>query len=158
VPEPELTLAISAAGKVFGYTIGNDMSSRDIEGANPLYLPQAKIYAGACSFGPAVLVSDNHAHAFHLTLRVTDEWGRIVFEGESFTATMKRSFAELVEWLLIDNPVPPGSILLTGTGLVPPDSFTLLPGHFVEIHVPEIGTLVNPVVRASELIQKEPDS
>ncbi len=93
---------------------------------------------------------------FHLTLRVTDEWGRIVFEGETFTARMNRSFAELVEWLLIDNPVPPGSVLLTGTGLVPPDSFTLLPGHFVEIHVPEIGTLVNPVVRASELIEKEP--
>ena len=93
---------------------------------------------------------------FHLTLRVTDEWGRIVFEGESSTSTMRRSFTELLEWLLIDNPVPPGSVLLTGTGLVPPDSFTLLPGHFVEIHVPEIGTLVNPVVRASELIEKEP--
>ena len=89
---------------------------------------------------------------------MTDEWGRIVFEGESFTSTMRRSFTELVEWLLIDNPVPPGSVLLTGTGLVPPDNFTLLPGHFVEIQVPQIGTLVNPVVRASELIQKEPDS
>jgi 2-dehydro-3-deoxy-D-arabinonate dehydratase len=156
VPEPEIGVVLGTNGRIAGYTIGNDVSSRDIEGANPLYLPQAKIYAGACSFGPAVLVSDNQAHAFHLTLRVTDEWGRIVFEGESFTATMKRSFGELVEWLLIDNPVPPGSILLTGTGLVPPDSFTLLPGHFVEIHVPEIGTLVNPVARASELIQKEP--
>ena len=158
VPEPEIGVVLGRNGRIAGYTIGNDVSSRDIEGANPLYLPQAKIYAGACSFGPAVLVPENHAHAFQLTLRVTDEWGRIVFEGECFTATMKRSFAELVEWLLIDNPVPPGSILLTGTGLVPPDGFTLLPGHFVEIHVPEIGTLVNPVVRASELIQKEPDS
>ena len=89
-------------------------------------------------------------------MRVTDEWGRIVFEGESFTATMRRSSPSSSNWLLIDNPVPPGSVLLTGTGLVPPDSFTLLPGHFVEIHVPEIGTLVNPVVRASELIEKEP--
>jgi 2-dehydro-3-deoxy-D-arabinonate dehydratase len=87
---------------------------------------------------------------------VTDEWGRIVFEDETSTSTMRRTFTNLVEWLLLDNPVPPGSILLTGTGLVPPDDFTLLPGHFVEIHVPEIGTLVNPVVRASELIEKEP--
>jgi 2-dehydro-3-deoxy-D-arabinonate dehydratase len=156
VPEPEIGVVLGKHGRIAGYTIGNDVSSRDIEGANPLYLPQAKIYAGACSFGPAVLVPDAHDRSFHLTLRVTDEWGRIVFEGESFTATMRRSFAELVEWLLIDNPVPPGSILLTGTGLVPPDGFTLLPGHFVEIHVPEIGTLVNPVVRASELIEKEP--
>ena len=89
---------------------------------------------------------------------MTDEWGRIVFEGETSTARMRRSFAELVEWLLRDNPVPPGSVLLTGTGLVPPDDFTLQPGHFVEIHVPEIGTLVNPVVRASELMEKEPAS
>ena len=158
VPEPEIGVVLGTNGRIAGYTIGNDVSSRDIEGANPLYLPQAKIYAGACSFGPAVFVPEHHEHNFHLTLRVTDEWGRIVFEGESFTSTMRRSFAELVEWLLIDNPVPPGSILLTGTGLVPPDNFTLLPGHFVEIQVPQIGTLVNPVVRASELIQKEPDS
>ena len=101
-------------------------------------------------------VPEGHDSSYHLTLRVTDEWGRIVFEGETFTAKMRRTFAELVQWLLVDNPVPPGSVLLTGTGLVPPDSFTLLPGHFVEIHVPEIGTLVNPVVRASELIAKEP--
>jgi 2-dehydro-3-deoxy-D-arabinonate dehydratase len=156
VPEPEIGVVLGKHGRIAGYTIGNDVSSRDIEGANPLYLPQAKIYAGACAFGPSVFVPEDHAHSFHLTLRVTDEWGRIVFEGETFTATMRRSFDELVRWLLIDNPVPPGSILLTGTGLVPPDSFTLLPGQFVEIHVPEIGTLVNPVARASELIEKEP--
>lgn len=158
VPEPEIAVVLGKNGRIAGYTIGNDVSSRDIEGANPLYLPQAKIYAGACSFGPAVLVPNGgHEPAFHLSLRVTDEWGRIVFEGETFTARMRRTFDELVKWLLIDNPVPAGSILLTGTGLVPPDSFTLLPGHFVEIHVPEIGTLVNPVVRAAELIAKEPD-
>ena len=155
VPEPEIAVVLGRNGRIAGMTIGNDVSSRDIEGANPLYLPQAKIYAGACSIGPAVFVPESHDHAFHLTMRVTDEWGRIVFEGESFTARMRRSFAELVQWLVIDNPVPPGSVLLTGTGLVPPDDFTLLPGHFVEIHVPEIGTLVNPVVRASELIGKE---
>ena len=156
VPEPEIGLVLGKAGRIAGYTIGNDVSSRDIEGANPLYLPQAKIYAGACSFGPTVLVGDAPA-AFQLTLRVTDEWGQIVFEGETSTARMKRSFDELVRWLVTDNPVPQGSILLTGTGLVPPDDVTLRPGHFVEIHVPEIGTLVNPVVRASELIEKEQD-
>jgi 2-dehydro-3-deoxy-D-arabinonate dehydratase len=155
VPEPEIGLVLGKEGRIAGYTIGNDVSSRDIEGANPLYLPQAKVYAGACSFGPAVLVTDT-APAFQLTLRVTDEWGKILFEGETSTSRMKRSFEELVRWLRIDNPVPQGSILLTGTGLVPPDTFTLEPGHFVEIHVPEIGTLVNPVVPASQLIAKEP--
>jgi 2-dehydro-3-deoxy-D-arabinonate dehydratase len=155
VPEPEIGLVLGKNGRIAGLTIGNDVSSRDIEGANPLYLPQAKIYAGACSIGPAVYVPASIDAPLRIRMRVTDEWGRIVFEGETFTARMRRSFAELVHWLLLDNPVPPGSVLLTGTGLVPPDSFTLLPGHFVEIHVPEIGTLVNPVVRAAELIEKE---
>ncbi len=157
VPEPEIGIVLGTNGRIAGYTIGNDVSSRDIEGANPLYIPQAKIYAGACSFGPAVFVPDGEEPTFKLTLRVTDEWGRIVFEDETSTQKMRRTFAELVQWLLLDNPVPPGSVLLTGTGLVPADGFTLLPGHFVEIHVPQIGTLVNPVVRASELIQKEPE-
>ena len=155
VPEPEIGVVLGTNGRIVGYTIGNDVSSRDIEGANPLYLPQAKIYAGACSFGPSVFVPDGGVPTFRLTLRVTDEWGRIVFEDESSTAQMRRTFEDLVSWLVADNPVPAGSILLTGTGLVPPESFTLSPGHFVEIHVPEIGTLVNPVVRASELIEKE---
>jgi 2-dehydro-3-deoxy-D-arabinonate dehydratase len=155
VPEPEIGIVLGTKGRIVGYTIGNDVSSRDIEGANPLYLPQAKIYAGACSFGPSVFVPDGGIPTFRLTLRVTDEWGRIVFEDESSTAQMRRTFEDLVSWLVADNPVPAGSILLTGTGLVPPESFTLSPGHFVEIHVPEIGTLVNPVVRASELIEKE---
>jgi 2-dehydro-3-deoxy-D-arabinonate dehydratase len=157
VPEPEIGVVIGTSGRIVGYTIGNDVSSRDIEGANPLYLPQAKIYAGACSFGPTVYVTNDPEPRFRLTLRVTDEWGRIVYEGETSTSTMRRTFSDLVEWLLADNPVPAGSVLLTGTGLVPPDDFTLVPGHFVEIHVPEIGMLVNPVVRASELIEKEPE-
>ena len=156
MPEPEIGVVLGKNGRIAGYTIGNDVSSRDIEGANPLYLPQAKIYAGACSFGPSVFVSGDHDRPFQLTLRVTDEWGQIVFEGETSTARMKRSFDELVRVAARGQPRSAGSILLTGTGLVPPDSFTLSPGHFVEIHVPEIGTLVNPVVRASELIAKEP--
>jgi 2-dehydro-3-deoxy-D-arabinonate dehydratase len=154
VPEPEIGLVIGRHGRIAGLTIGNDVSSRDIEGANPLYLPQAKVYAGACAIGPAVYVPDDGERPLRIRMRVTDEWGTILFEGETSTARMRRSFAELVSWLLLDNPVPPGSVLLTGTGLVPPDSFTLAPGHFVEIHVPEIGTLVNPVVRASELIER----
>jgi 2-dehydro-3-deoxy-D-arabinonate dehydratase len=156
VPEPEIGVVLGKYGRIAGLTIGNDVSSRDIEGANPLYLPQAKIYAGACAIGPAVYVPDTFDAPLHISTRVTDEWGRIVFEGDTVTARMKRTFTELVHWLVLDNPVPPGSILLTGTGLVPPDTFSLVPGHFVEIHVPEIGTLVNPVVRASELIEKEP--
>jgi 2-dehydro-3-deoxy-D-arabinonate dehydratase len=154
VPEPEIGLVLGKHGRIAGLTIGNDVSSRDIEGANPLYLPQAKIYAGACAIGPAVYVPESSDSSFRIHMRVTDEWGRIVFEGETFTSSMRRSFAELVRWLLIDNPVPPGSVLLTGTGLVPPDSFTLLPGHFVEINVAEIGTLFNPVVRAAELLER----
>jgi 2-dehydro-3-deoxy-D-arabinonate dehydratase len=157
VPEPEIGLVIGMHGRIAGMTIGNDVSSRDIEGANPLYLPQAKVYAGACAIGPAVFVPDDGPPSFDLRMRVTDEWGKIVFEGETSTARMKRAFEELVHWLLLDNPVPPGSVLLTGTGLVPPDDFTLLPGHFVEIHVPEIGTLFNPVVRAGELTERSTD-
>lgn len=155
VPEPEIGVVIGRGGRIAGLTIGNDVSSRDIEGANPLYLPQAKVYAGACAIGPAVIVPAEE-RAYEITLRVTDEWARVVYEGQTSTSRMRRSFAELVEWLLRDNPVPPGSVLLTGTGLVPPDDFTLQPGHFVEIHVPEIGTLVNPVARASELMQEDP--
>jgi 2-dehydro-3-deoxy-D-arabinonate dehydratase len=155
VPEPEIGVVLGKHGRIAGYTIGNDVSSRDIEGANPLYLPQAKIYAGACSFGPAVYVTDDPEPRFQLTLRITDEWGKIVFEGETSTARMRRSFEELVQWLRTDNPVPQASILLTGTGLVPPDDVTLQPGDFVEIHVPEIGTLVNPVARAADLMQED---
>jgi 2-dehydro-3-deoxy-D-arabinonate dehydratase len=153
VPEPEIGLVLGRNGRIAGLTIGNDVSSRDIEGANPLYLPQAKVYAGACAIGPAVYVPESLDSSLRIHTRVTDQWGRIAFEGETSTAHMRRSFAELVHWLLIDNPVPPGSVLLTGTGLVPPDNFTLLPGHFVEIHVAEIGTLVNPVVRAADLLE-----
>jgi 2-dehydro-3-deoxy-D-arabinonate dehydratase len=154
VPEPEIGVVVTGDGGIGGLTIGNDVSSRDIEGANPLYLPQAKIYAGACALGPTVYVPDDVDAPLRIHMRVTDEYGRIAFEGDTSTARMRRSYGELVRWLLHDNPVPPGSVLLTGTGLVPPDDFTLLPGHVVEIRVPEIGTLVNPVVRASELIER----
>ncbi len=152
VPEPEIGLVLAERGRIIGYTIGNDVSSREIEGANPLYLSQAKVYAGACAIGPAVYVPASEPESFTIGMRILDELGVVAYEGTTSTTEMVRSFAELVEWLMRDNPVPPGSVLLTGTGLVPPESFTLLPGHVVEIHVPEIGTLANPVVLAGDLV------
>ncbi len=153
VPEPEIALVLDGDGDLLGVTIGNDVSSRDIEGANPLYLPQAKVYAGACALGPAV-VSPAPDGPFEIRMRILDQAGAEVFAGETSTSRMKRSFDELVSFLLHDNPVPPGSVLLTGTGLVPSDDFTLEPGHVVEIEVPGIGTLANPVVLASSLLER----
>ena len=147
MPEPEIGLVLGRFGRIAGLTIGNDVSSRDIEGANPLYLPQAKIYAGACAIGPAVYVPDNLEAPLHIRTRVTDEWGRIVFEGETFTARCAaRSPARPLA--ARRQPRAAGSVLLTGTGPRPARQLHAAPGHFVEIHVPEIGTLVNPVVRA----------
>ena len=152
VPEPEIGVVLDDDLDIAGYTIGNDVSSRDIEGANPLYLPQAKVFAGACAIGPAVYVPADWDAPLTIELTIRDSGGEVLFAGETSTAKMKRTFPDLVSWLVRDNPVPPGSVLLTGTGLVPPDGFTLLPGHVVSIHVPEIGTLTNPVVLATELI------
>ena len=153
VPEPEIGLVLGDGGEITGVTIGNDVSSRDIEGANPLYLPQAKVYAGACALGPAVL-SPAPEEPLDIHLRVLGEAGEELFAGETSTTRMKRSFEELVEYLVRDNPVPQRSVLLTGTGLVPPDDFTLEAGHVVEISVPGIGTLSNPVVLASSLVER----
>src|SRR5207247_1884552 len=148
VPEPEIALVLGEDGRIDGVTIGNDVSSRDIEGTNPLYLPQAKIYAGSCALGPAVLTE--WEGPFEIRLRILED-GRELFAGETSTAQMQRSFEDLVDWLSRENPVPPGSVLLTGTGLVPPDEFNLQPGHVVEIEVPGIGTLRNPVGAAADL-------
>ncbi len=153
VPEPEIALVLGDDGGIAGVTIGNDVSSRDIEGTNPLYLPQAKVYAGACALGPAVL-SPAPSEPLEIRMRILDANGDELFTGETSTVRMKRSFEELVEFLVRDNPVPPGSVLLTGTGLVPPDDFTLEPGHVVEIEVPGIGILSNPVVLASSLLER----
>ena len=151
VPEPEIVVVLGKGGSLAGLTIGNDVSSRDIEGTNPLYLPQAKIFAGACAIGPAVLVPDDWEATLEIHMRITGADGAELFAGQTSTAKMRRSFPDLVEWLLRDNPVPDGSILFTGTGLVPPDDFTLEPGHTVDITVPGIGTLTNPVASATEL-------
>jgi 2-dehydro-3-deoxy-D-arabinonate dehydratase len=153
VPEPEIGVVVGEQGNITGMTIGNDVSSRDIEGANPLYLPQAKVYAGSCALGPALLMPPASG-PLEIRMRIYGEAGDVIFQGETSTERMKRSFEELVSYLVRDNPVPFGSVLLTGTGLVPPDDFTLEPGHVVEIHVPGIGTLSNSVVLASSIVER----
>lgn len=155
VPEPELALVLGEGGAMLGATIGNDVTARDIEGANPLYLPQAKLYAGACSLGPAVLLPDDWEAPFAIELRILDADGRLVFEGETSTERMRRSLDELVYFLGRDNPLPAGTVLLTGTGLVPPDDVALSPGQSVEIRVPGIGILRNPVGAAADLIDRK---
>jgi 2-dehydro-3-deoxy-D-arabinonate dehydratase len=152
VPEPELGVVLGEGGALLGLTVGNDVSSRDIEGANPLYLPQAKVYAGACALGPAVLVPDDWDQPFPIELRIRDGAGATVFEGETSTARMKRGLAELAGFCVRDNPVPPGSVLLTGTGLVPEEEFTLEPGMVVEVGIAGIGRLVNTVATARDLL------
>ena len=144
VPEPELTLAINAAGRVFGFTIGNDMSSRDIEGENPLYLPQAKVYRGSCALGPCLLIADTlpPETGIHLTI---SRGGAVAFEGSTPVSQLKRGFDELAGWLFRDNEFPHGCLLLTGTGLVPPGKWTLERGDVITIRIDGIGTLENAV-------------
>jgi len=144
VPEPELGVVIGEDGRPMAVTIGNDVSSRDIEGANPLYIPQAKIFAGGCAIGPALAVPDDWGGVWEIELRIVDGDDEL-FVGATSTAKMRRTPRELVSWVVRDNPIPAGSILLTGTGLVPEDDYTLLPGHRVEITIDGIGTLVNTV-------------
>jgi 2-dehydro-3-deoxy-D-arabinonate dehydratase len=149
VPEPELGVMLGANGPL-AVTVANDVSSRDIEGANPLYLPQAKIYARACALGPALLVPDSWDAHYDIECRILDSDGRELFAEATSTESMCRSIDELVGYLRRDNPVPAGSVLLTGTGLVPGDDVTLTPGYTVEITIPGIGLLRNPVAAATE--------
>ncbi len=144
VPEPELAVIVGRDGPL-AVTVGNDVSSRDIEGANPLYLPQAKIYGRACALGPALLIPDAWDRTFEIECRILDADGHETFSEQTSTASMRRSIDELIAFLFRDNPVPAGSVLLTGTGLVPPDDFGLAPGQSVEIRIPGIGVLRNPV-------------
>ncbi len=147
VPEPELALVVDARGVLAGYTIGNDMSSRDIEGENPLYLPQAKVYRGSCALGPAVVLAGSVADVSRLEihLRILRD-SRTCFEGSTGVCKMKRTFDDLISYLCREQDFPHGVILLTGTGIVPPDTFTLRHGDTIEITVPGIGTLRNPVL------------
>ena len=145
VPEPELTLLCSASGRITGYTIGNDMSSRDIEGENPLYLPQAKVYNRSCALGPCILVSDQPpGSSTRIELDIVRA-GASAFSGATTLASLKREPRVLVDYLFRDNVFPAGCFLLTGTGVVPPDDFTLLPADEIRISIDGIGTLVNTV-------------
>ena len=146
VPEPELALVISPDLRIVGYTIGNDMSSRDIEGENPLYLPQAKVYDGSCSLGPAVTLPDEFPPLSEVTITLLIERdGREAFRGETSLSMLKRTPEELVGWLGKETSFPNGAVLMTGTGIVPPDEFTLRPGDRVEIGMTGVGALRNVV-------------
>jgi len=144
VPEPELTLLISPAGTIVGYTIGNDMSSRDIEGENPLYLPQAKIYDGSCALGPCILFSAELPSKTAIQLEIS-RGGKPVFTGSTTLAELKRDPKELARFLFRDNSFPNGVFLMTGTGIVPGDNFTLASGDVIRIGIDGIGTLQNHV-------------
>ena len=143
VPEPELALVVTRNAKIVGYTVGNDMSSRDIEGENPLYLPQAKVYDGSCALGPCILVvAEPLASATEIRLEIFRN-GATAFAGSTTLAQLKRTPASLVEFLYRDNSFPEGCFLLTGTGIVPADDFTLGAGDEIRITIDTIGTLVN---------------
>jgi 2-dehydro-3-deoxy-D-arabinonate dehydratase len=145
VPEPELTLLINPRAQIVGYTIGNDMSSRDIEGANPLYLPQAKVYDRSCALGPGILIrNEPMASTTSIQLDILRA-GHREFSGATTLAELKRDPATLVEYLFRDHTFPFGCFLLTGTGIVPPDSFTLQSNDQIQITIDDIGTLINTV-------------
>ena len=150
VPEPELALVISPARKLVGFTVGNDMSARDIEGENPLYLPQAKVYNGCCGLGPFVLIPESSIDRPATKIRLKIErGGETVFTGETDLGQMKREFHELIDWLTRENDLVTGAFLLTGTGVVPPDNFTLVDGDISSIEITGIGTLTNPIVKSN---------
>ena len=146
VPEPELTLAINATGKIFGYTLGNDMSSRDIEGENPLYLPQAKVYHLSAALGPCLVVTDTLPTADAVIAIEIRRGGATVFSGETTVGQIKRPLPSLADWLYRDNAFPLGAYLMTGTGIVPPDAFTLRRADEIRITLAPVGTLVNHVL------------
>ena len=144
VPEPELTLLANEQGMIVGCTIGNDMSSRDIEGENPLYLPQAKVYNGSCALGPCVLLTEEPSRSATIKLEILRK-GNAAFTGSTTLSELKREFKELVRFLFRDNSFPDGVFLMTGTGIVPGDEFTLASGDVIRISIDGIGTLENPV-------------
>ncbi len=148
VPEPELALVLSSSLRLVGFTVGNDMSARDIEGENPLYLPQAKVHDACAALGPVIRVASTLPSPSSIEIHIVIErGGKVEFESKTSTAKMARTFEELIGWLGRDNAFPNGVILFTGTGIVPPDEFALQNGDLVKISMEGIGTLVNPVVQ-----------
>ncbi|MFQ5763157.1 MAG: fumarylacetoacetate hydrolase family protein, partial [Candidatus Bathyarchaeia archaeon] len=146
VPEAELAFIVGEGNRIVAYTIGNDMSSRSIEGQNPLYLTQAKVYRGCCALGPAVVTPESIGNPSNLQIECEIlRGGRRVFHSETNTSRMKRSLEELLNYLTRDNPIPPGTVCLTGTDIVPPDDFTLRHDDIVRITIENIGALTNPV-------------
>lgn len=147
VPEPELALVLNSRGRVVGYTIGNDMSSRDIEGENLLYLPQAKMYRYSCVLGPCITVgvTETEVRTWTISIRI-ERQGVVMFQGETPVSKIKRGFEELAGWLNRSQEFPYGAVLLTGTGVVPPNEFTLAVGDVVRIEISGVGELVNTVV------------
>jgi 2-dehydro-3-deoxy-D-arabinonate dehydratase len=146
VPEPELALVLNSRMQLVGFTIGNDMSSRDIEGENPLYLPQAKIYDASCALGPWITLASAMPSIDNVVIRLNiDRNQKRVFEGDTKVSQMTRSFTDLIQWLSRDNTFPQGAILLTGTGIIPDDNFTLQSGDTIEIGIDGIGILKNRV-------------
>ena len=148
IPEPELGLVLNKEGEILGFTIGNDMSCRDIEGDNPLYLPQAKIWRNSCSIGPAIRLSEtvDDPYLFEITCRIYRN-DQIVVEGTANTRQLKRRYEELISYLIRDNLIFEGTVLLTGTCIVPPNDFTLEDGDLIEIEISSIGVLTNFVKR-----------
>jgi 2-dehydro-3-deoxy-D-arabinonate dehydratase len=145
VPEPELVLVINRHAKIIGYTLGNDVSSRDIEGENPLYLPQAKVYDGSCSLGPSILVTEESLDLNTEITLLIERGGQTIFEGQVPLRRIHRELDVLVEYLYRELSFPAGAFLLTGTGIVPPNDFTLLPGDVVKVTAAPLGELVNEV-------------
>jgi 2-dehydro-3-deoxy-D-arabinonate dehydratase len=144
VPEPELTLVVNAAAEIVGYTVGNDVSSRDIEGENPLYLPQAKVYEGSCALGPGIVLTGADAlRDLPVTLQLTRA-GHVVFENTIRTSQIKRPLEELVHYLCMEMPFPRGALLMTGTGIIPPHEFSMARGDTVRITIADL-TLENTV-------------
>jgi 2-dehydro-3-deoxy-D-arabinonate dehydratase len=154
-PEPELGLVLNAASEIFGYVVGDDVSSRSIEGDNPLYLTQAKVYDRSCALGPGIVPEwAAPALPFDIALRV-QRGDAVAFEESTSTASITRRFEDLAAWLMAATTFPVGVILLTGTGIVPNESFSLRAGDVVTIDIPGIGTLTNPVVRVGRDLDQE---
>lgn len=155
IPEPEVALVLSGTGEIIGYTAGNDMSSRDIEGENPLYLPQAKVWRNSCSFGPSIRLADTveDPYKFQIICRIyrNDE---VLVQGEANTSQLKRKYEELVEFLIRDNQFFAGTVLFTGTCIIPPDEFTLQEGDRIEIEVSGVGVLINEVLNTASVVAR----